>query len=312
MGLCSDDAPNCHSPVTYSLISPACCETGESPVWVRQESALYWVDIPACTIYRWHAPTDQLLHWQMPEMVGSIAPCTSGRWIAAMESGIFEVALQLDGTRSFEKLATVTHPTHPMRFNDGRCDRQGRFLASSMFNDTKAGQSVGSLYRFGLHRQLTPLHRNLIVPNGLAFSPDGNTMYLADTHASRQTVWAFDYDKDEGVPHHQRVFVDMHQHLGRPDGAAVDAAGCYWVCASDAGLVSRFTPEGKLDRSIAVPTPKPAMCAFGGEDLDILFVTSLRRPGSTREEDPYAGRIFAFRPGVKGLAEMAFDSRLIA
>ncbi|MEI6718158.1 MAG: SMP-30/gluconolactonase/LRE family protein [Betaproteobacteria bacterium] len=296
----------------YTLISEARCETGESPVWVVQESALYWLDIPSGKIYCWFASTDQLSQWQMPEMVGSMALCATGGWIVAMETGIYLVQLQSNGASTHEKLADVEHPTQPMRFNDGRCDRQGRFLSGTMFNDTKAGKSVGSLYLFGNDNQLTPLMGDLIVPNGLAFSPDGCTMYLADTYASRQTVWAFDYDVDTGTPHNQRVFVDMHQHLGRPDGAAVDADGCYWVCATDAGLVSRFTPEGKLDRSLFVPTTKPGMCAFGGDNLDTLFVTSLSRPGITHEEDPYAGRIFALEPGVKGLAEPQFKNTTIA
>ena len=296
----------------YSLISEARCQTGESPVWVAQESALYWVDIPAGKIYRWQASFDELSQWQMPEMAGSMAMCATGGWIVAMETGIYLVQLQSNGVSTHEKLADVEHPTQPMRFNDGRCDRQGRFLSGTMFNDTKAGKSVGSLYRFGNDKQLTPLMGDLIVPNGLAFSPDGCTMYLADTYASRQTVWAFDYDVDTGAPYNQRVFVDMHQHLGRPDGAAVDADGCYWVCATDAGLVSRFTPQGKLDRSISVPTTKPGMCAFGGDNLDTLFVTSLSRPDITDEEDPYAGRVFALQPGVKGLAEPQFKNTTIA
>lgn len=292
----------------YTLISEARCETGESPVWVAQESALYWVDIPAGKIYSWHAPSDQLSQWQLPEMVGSMALCTSGAWIVAMETGIYQVQLQANGGCTHEKLAHVEHPTQPMRFNDGRCDRQGRFLSGTMFNDTKAGNSVGSFYRFGNDFQLMRLLGDLIVPNGLAFSPDGETMYLADTHANRQTVWAFDYDIDTGTPHNQRVFVDMHQHQGRPDGAAVDIDGCYWVCATDAGLVSRFTPQGKLDRSLKVPTTKPAMCAFGGDNLDTLFVTSLRRPDISAEEDPYAGRVFALDAGVRGLAEPCFKT----
>ena len=244
----------------------------------------------------------------MPEMVGSMAMCTHGGWIVAMETGIYQVQLNPNGACTHTKLADVEHPIQPMRFNDGRCDRQGRFLSGTMFNDTKAGKNVGSLYRFGNGLQLNRLMDDLIVPNGLAFSPDGRTMYLADTYTSRQTVWAFDYDVDTGTPHKQRVFVDMHQHLGRPDGAAIDADGCYWVCATDAGLVSRFTPEGKLDQSLAVPTAKPAMCAFGGDNLDTLFVTSLRRSGISAEEDPYAGRVFALQPGVKGLAEPMFKN----
>jgi sugar lactone lactonase YvrE len=292
----------------YSLVSKAQCETGESPFWVAEESALYWLDIPVGKIYRWHASSDVLSQWQLPEMVGSMAMCTHGGWIVAMETGIYQVQLNPHGACTHTKLADVEHPIQPMRFNDGRCDRQGRFLSGTMFNDTKAGNNVGSLYQFGNDRQLNRLMDDLIVPNGLAFSPDGRTMYLADTYTSRQTVWAFDYDMDTGTPHNQRVFVDMHQHLGRPDGAAIDADGCYWVCATDAGLVSRFTPEGKLDQSLAVPTAKPAMCAFGGNNLDTLFVTSLRRSGISEEEDPYAGRIFALQPGVKGLAEPMFKN----
>jgi len=244
----------------------------------------------------------------MPEMVGSMAMCTNGEWIVAMETGIYRVQLQANGFATHEKLDHVEHPTQPMRFNDGRCDRQGRFLSGTMFNDTKAGKNVGSFYKFGNDNQLTRLMGDLIVPNGLAFSPDGCTMYLADTHTSRQSVWAFDYDVATGTPSNQRVFVDMQQHEGRPDGAAVDSDGCYWVCATDAGLVSRFTPQGKLDRSIAIPTAKPAMCAFGGDDFDTLFVTSLRRTNISAEEDPYAGRVFALQPGVKGLPEPKFQN----
>jgi sugar lactone lactonase YvrE len=273
---------------------------------------LYWIDIPLGKIYRWHAPSDQLSQWQLPEMVGSMSLCTSGEWIVAMETGIYQVKLLSEGLCTHEKLAQVEHPTQLMRFNDGRCDRQGRFFSGTMLNDTKAGMRVGSFYRFNNDYQLTRLWGDLIVPNGLAFSPDGATMYLADTHPSRQTIWAFDYDTDTGTPHHQRVFVDMHHHQGRPDGAAVDAEGCYWICATDAGLVSRFTPQGKLDKSIAVPTAKPAMCAFGGNNLDTLFVTSLKRPGISEEEDPHAGRIFALQPSVKGLAEPQFKNTPIA
>jgi sugar lactone lactonase YvrE len=144
------------------------------------------------------------------------------------------------------------------------------------------------------------------VPNGLAFSPDGGTMYLSDSHPSVQKIWAFDYDIDSGMPQRQRMFVDMNEHPGRPDGAAVDADGCYWICANDAGLIHRFTPEGKLDRSLAVPVKKPTMCTFGGPNLDTLFVTSIR-PAGDLSEQPLAGGVFALRPGVCGLPEPLFN-----
>ena len=140
----------------------------------------------------------------------------------------------------------------------------------------------------------------------MAFSPDGRTMYLSDSHPNVQTVWAFDYDTETGTPSNRRVFVDMHDYPGRPDGAAVDADGCYWICGNDAGLVHRFTPEGKLDRSLAVPVKKPAMCAFGGVNLDVLFVTSIRPSGVDLSDQPVAGGVFALNPGVRGLPEPKF------
>ncbi len=119
--------------------------------------------------------------------------------------------------------------------------------------------------------RLDVMRDELITPNGLAFSPDGRTMYLSDSHPARQAVWAYDYDTDTGTPSNPRLFIDMNRYPGRPDGAAVDADGGYWICGNDAGQVHRFTPDGRLDRSLAVPVAKPAMCAFGGAGLDTLL-----------------------------------------
>jgi sugar lactone lactonase YvrE len=186
-----------------------------------------------------------------------------------------------------------------MRFNDGRCDRQGRLRAGTMVLNMSLAVPDGKVYGFdAASGRLDALLDDLIVPNGMAFSPDGRTMYLSDSHPNRQVVWAFDYDIASGTPHNRRVFIDMHNHPGRPDGAAVDADGCYWICGNDAGLVHRFTPAGRLDRSIAIPATKPAMCSFGGPGLDTLFVTSIRIDG-----DPLSGSTFAVRPGVTGLPE---------
>jgi sugar lactone lactonase YvrE len=148
------------------------------------------------------------------------------------------------------------------------------------------------------------------VPNGLAFSPDGRTMYLSDSHPTVQAVWAFDYDTASGIPGNRRLFVDMKPLPGRPDGAAMDTDGCYWICGNDAGLVHRFTPDGRLDRSLEVPVKKPAMCAFGGAGLDTLFVTSIRPGGIDLSDQPLAGGVFALRPGsgIAGVPETAFGT----
>lgn len=286
------------------LIVDAQNATGECPVWVAQEQALYWVDIPNRQLWRWSAADGQVSQWSGDEMLACIARRGPNRWIAGMESGLFEITQGADGALAQTPFATVTHAQPGMRFNDGRCDRQGRFWAGTMALDMAAGHVVGALYRFDgeAGQALEPQLRDFIVPNGLGFSPDGATMYLSDSHPSVQRIWAFDYDLDEGLPYNRRLFVDMNEHPGRPDGAAVDADGCYWICGNDAGLVHRFTPDGRLDRSLEVPVKKPSMCAFGGTNLDTLFVTSIR-PGGDLTDQPLAGGVFALRPGVTGLEE---------
>ncbi|RZI96155.1 MAG: SMP-30/gluconolactonase/LRE family protein [Variovorax sp.] len=289
------------------LVVDARNATGESPVWRSDEQALYWVDIPARRLHRWSA--DGHAQWLAGEMLACIAPRADapGAWIAGMESGVFSVRPQADGTLAAEALTSVDHALPGMRFNDGRCDRQGRFIAGTMLMNMAAGARVAGVYSYqNDSNSLRKLQGDLIVPNGLAFSPDGRTMYLSDSHPTVQTVWAFDYDTDTGTPSNRRVFVDMNALPGRPDGAAVDADGCYWICGNDAGLVHRFTPEGRLDRSLALPVRKPAMCAFGGPKLDTLFVTSIRPEGADLSDQPLAGGLFALRPGTQGIAEPAF------
>ena len=291
---------------TVELILDARNGTGESPVWHVGEQALYWVDIPGKAIHRW-SPTLGHRQWVTQEMPACIAAtATPGRWIAGMETGLFVLQLQDDGTTAATRLAEVAHAAPAMRVNDGRCDRQGRFWAGTMCLDMAAGTRAGALYRYGQgDTALPPQLSDFIVPNGLAFSPDGKTMYLSDSHPTVQTIWAFDYAHETGTPSNRRLFVDMTSLPGRPDGAAIDVDGCYWICGNDAGLVHRFTPDGKLDRSLAVPVKKPAMCAFGGPRLDTLYVTSIR-PGGDLSDQPLAGGVFALAAGTQGLPESAF------
>ena len=285
------------------LIVDARNAVGECPVWVPGENALYWVDIPKGGLQRWSAATGHVAAWTAPQMLACIARTDAGNWVAGMETGFFQLTPHNDGSLDTTLLAAVEHPRQDMRLNDGRCDRQGRFWAGSMVLNMGLNAAEGTLYRYtsgaAPHAQLD----GFITLNGLAFSPDGRTMYASDSHPLVQQIWAFDYDIDTGTPSNRRVFVDMHKHLGRPDGAAVDADGCYWICANDAGLIHRFSPDGRLDRSLTVPVKKPTMCAFGGSRLDTLFVTSIR---DDQSEQSLSGGVFALNPGVKGLPEPQF------
>ncbi|MDR6448458.1 SMP-30/gluconolactonase/LRE family protein [Paraburkholderia sp. 22099] len=291
---------------------------GESPVWRAAEQALYWVDIPARKIVRLRLDSAERSEWLLPEKVACIAFDRRGTVLAGCETGLFAVALTEAAASdapggeplkaTARKLAAPAFPFDDMRFNDGRCDRQGRFWSGTMVQDMAAANPAGALYRFDERGVLSgPVVDRLITQNGLAWSPDGATMYLSDSHPLRRQIWAFDYDFESGEPRNRRVFADLNDHAGRPDGAAVDADGCYWICANDAGLLLRFTPQGRLDRRIAVPATKPAMCAFGGRELDTLFVTSIRPATGASEHD---GHLFAVRPGVAGLPEPEYAGDL--
>jgi len=279
-------------------------QVGESPLWSVAEQALYWVDIEGRRIRRFDWSTRRVDSWQAAERVACIALHARGGLLAAMESGVFHVHAEPGGaTLAATQVAAVAHPREGMRFNDGRCDRQGRFWASTMVRDMSLGLPDGALFRLDGRGLSLPLVSGLVTGNGLAFSPRGDIMYLSDSHPSVRRIWAFDLDAD-GTPLNRREFVDMNRHPGRPDGAAVDADGGYWICANDGGLVHRFTPDGRLDRSLPVPVPKPAMCAFGGPQLRHLFITSIRLP--TAADDAPDGSVFVTEPGASGLPEAAY------
>ena len=291
------------------VLCAARCQVGESPLWSVAEQALYWVDIEGRAVHRVDS-AGRHQQWPVAERIGCIA-LRSGAGhpsglLAAMETGVFTLDLQADGQVASHLLHAVQFPLPQMRFNDGRTDRQGRFWVSSMVRDMAAGKAAGALFRLDALGLVPSGIGGLLTGNGLGFSPDGRVMYLSDSHPTVRRIWAYDLD-DAGQPQRQRLFVDMHQHPGRPDGAAVDADGGYWICANDAGLVHRFTPDGRLDRSLAVPAAKPAMCAFGGAGLDRLYVTSIAPAAPVLGYDPQlAGAVFVLNPGCVGLADSPF------
>jgi len=293
-------------PITRILTSSR-DRVGECPVWSVAEQALYWVDIEGCLLHRvdWASQTQQT--WHTPERVGCIAltdrtdePRTL---VAAMETGIFLLKLGQGADADATLLAAIKHPLPNMRFNDGRCDAQGRFWVSTMCMDMSLAAPVGAVYCFDEAGLSESKISGLVTPNGMGFSPDGASYYLSDSHPSVQKIWVFDRDAASGALSHQRLFVDMLSLPGRPDGAAVDADGCYWICANDAGLVHQFSPQGELLQSVSVPVSKPAMCAFGGPNLDLLFVTSILPGGVLPEQAGLNGAVFALEVGVRGLPE---------
>ncbi len=290
-----------------TVISESRDQVGESPVWSVAEQALYWVDIEGGLIRRLDWAHRTALSWRLPERVGCIALSAQGGVVAAMETGVFAVQLMAEGAVRLSCLATVQHPLVNMRFNDGRCDAMGRFWVSTMCMDMSLAAPVGALYCLDESGLGQPRVDGLITPNGIAFSADGATAYLSDSHPSVQKIWAFDFAAPAGELTNRRLFADMTDLPGRPDGAAVDVNGCYWICGNDAGVVHCFSPQGELLRSLAVPVPKPSMCAFGGRQLDQLLVTSILPASESSAQPGLNGAVFALDAGVTGLAEPQFS-----
>ncbi|TWI66170.1 sugar lactone lactonase YvrE [Pseudoduganella lurida] len=276
------------------------CTVGESPSWDATAGAWHWSDIPAKKVWRLGEPGSPR-SWDLPEMAGCVAPRARGGLIAGMETGMYDVDLIDNGTVKTTLVGKPADLGEGMRFNDGRTDRQGRFWSGTMFMDMSAGKDIGQLYRYDERGLSQPLVAGLFTQNGLSWSPDGRTMYLSDSHPKSRLVWAFDYDIATGTPSNRRVFANLAEHVGRPDGAVVDADGCYWSAANDAGCLLRFTPRGELDMQIELPFAKPSMMTFGGADLKTLLVTSI--VSGKPEDAEWGGTVVTLRPGVQGLPD---------
>ena len=171
-------------------------------------------------------------------------------------------------------------PAQPgIRLNDGRPDPVGRFWIGGMYDPTSAGRFDAFLHRVEADGSFVTVRRNVGCANGLAFSPDGKTMYWADT--LHETVWAYDYDPTTGEQRNERVFLDFGPLPGRPDGACVDEAGCYWIACVGGSAMLRVTPDGRVDRTVGLPVKRPTMPAFGGPGLGTMYITTIgeRDPG---------------------------------
>ena len=293
----------------YQLIADTPDRVGESPVWDVRHHRLWWVDIEGAFIRCTEpGPSASVQSWRMPERVGCIAlTAVEGQLIAAMETGIARVTLQEGGQVDLDWLAHVQHPAPGMRFNDGRCDASGRLWVGTMVMDMSLASDLGGLYCLD-ERGLTGPHvTGLRTPNGLGLSPEGRTLYLSDSHPTVQKIWAFNLDGATGSLSNKRLFVDMNDWPGRPDGAAVDAQGHYWICGNDAGQIHAFDAQGQWHQSLTVPMPKPSMCAFGGADLDQMFVTSIIPAQTTDATRGQSGSVIALQTGVRGLPEPVFS-----
>ncbi len=277
---------------------------GESPLWHPREQALYWVDIPGRRLRRFDPVRATHAGWDFDQDLGCLAACDDGTLLVAQRDGLlrFDPA---DGSR--RPIVAAPYDPRVERFNDGKVDARGRFWVGTIYEPRDAARA--SLYRLDGAR-LVRVAGDVTTSNGLAWSPGGGTMYWADTKAHRVTAWAFDADR--GTPGGPRTFASFGPpqatpaeagYGGRPDGAAVDAEGAYWVAMFEGARLLRFSPAGELLRSIALPVRCPTMPCFGGADLRTLYITTARekRPADELAAMPWSGRVLQLRVDVPGL-----------
>ncbi len=285
-------------------VLPIRAQLGECPVWDGRGDHLFWIDIDARTIFRYHPGTGVNESRELDGRPGSFVLTEDpDRLVMGLEHELVDMLWSSGTTTSRAVLESDSAAT---RLNDGRCDPVGRYWIGSMDDPAGSGANAAMLHRVEPDNRFETIESGVGVSNGMAFSPDGATMYWADTR--RSTVWAFDYDLATGRRTHQRPFLDFDLLPGLPDGACVDADGCYWVACVYGWAVLRATPDGVVDRIIELPVEKPSMPAFGGGGLDTLYITSISSGGSApaAPDQPFAGALLAIDVGVTGLTEPRF------
>lgn len=271
---------------------------GESPVWCDRQQALYWVDVRGPSLRRHDMATSETRSWTLPELVGSMALRESGPGLVlalATSIAIFDPK-----TGNIERIARPEAHIPQHRFNDGRCDRQGRFWAGTMHDVTRAPE--GTLYRLDADHRCCAVFNGISAPNSLAWSPDGATMYFADSYLRK--IFSYPFDRNGGTVGRRHVFAELRAPA-MPDGSTVDAEGFLWNAEYDGGRITRYAPDGSVDRVIELPLQRPTSCAFGGADLRTLFITTASQKLTNAEQaaQPFAGALLALDVGIAGLVE---------
>jgi len=280
------------------------CLLGESPMWHPQEQVLYWCDIPGKRVHRLDPTSGVRQAWDFPVEPASLAPLLGGGLLLAMRDGLWRFDM-VTGERTL--LAEPPYDPAKERFNDGKSDALGRFWVGTIYEPRSP--ALAALYCWS-RGELQRVADGVTVSNGLGWSPDGRTMYWTDT--TSHTIRVLDVDAQEGGVSNRRVFasfpvkqagMDLDQYGGRPDGAAVDAEGCYWVAMFEGQRVLRLSPTGEVLREIRLPVRCPTMPCFGGADLRTLYITTARenRPAEELARQPLAGCVLALEVDVPGL-----------
>lgn len=284
----------------YRLVADVQQELGESILWDDMRGELVWIDIHQGRIWRM-AANGVLLSHTLPDRVGSIGLCRSGRYVAALAGGF---GLFDPETGAWENGATVEPDRSATRLNDGRCDRFGNFVCGGMRESDEA-EIFSQVYRLRPDGSVEALIEDIGCANSTCFSPDGRLMYFADMPTAEITIFSYDPD---AKPVRQGRLAGFLDQPGLPDGSTVDAEGCIWNAQWGGGRLVRYSPEGDIIREILLPVTNPTCVGFGGADWKTLFITSatFQLNEQQRAAEPHAGSLFAVDLDVGGLPEPRF------
>lgn len=280
---------------------------GEGVTWDHRTGEAMWTDIEGRRLYRYRYADERLSSISMPERLGAFGLARDSNWIiAGFESGFAWFNIRNNG------ILWIAQPERGdtgRRLNDGRVDPYGRFWCGSMIEAPKNSLSKkGSLYRLNMDASVHRMLGDIEISNGLAWSPNGSVMYFADS--PKRTIWAFDFSA-AGALSNRRVFAMTPENVF-PDGAVVDADGCLWSAQWGGSRIVRYAPDGDALYELAVPVPQPSCVAFGGSNLDLLFVTTARDGLSKKalDQNPLSGDVFVYRLPVSGVPSNIFSGAL--
>ena len=274
---------------------------GEGPVWDIENQALFTLDCMSRKMYRFRPASAVEEEWMLARTPGSFALRRSGGMLMAYRRGLALIDVE---TGALQDVPTPDIDFTKEIFNDGKCDRYGRFWVGTM--DRDIARPVGHLYRVDPDLTVHRMDGGITLANGIAWSPDDRTLYFCDSRPGH--IWAYDYDPVLGTIANRRLHVDFSSRKGRPDGCTVDAEGGLWVAEITAGQIVRFAPDGTGSRVVDTPMSRPTSVMFGGPDLRTLFVTSMRYglDADASTDEASAGCTIALNPGVVGLPEPRF------
>ena len=275
------------------------CRTilGEGPVWSEQRQTLFWTDIHGRRLWAFEPARRTTRHWHLPDRLACMALRRDGTLLAGFAGSL--AVFDPDSGRT--ETIHAFEPEQPtIRVNDGRCDRQGRLLVGGL-DEGDPQRPIASVWRLDADRSLHRLIPGVAIANSLCVSPDGRTLYMADT--PERVIRAYDYDPRTGNLGARRDFHRLPPGPGHPDGSVVDSQGYLWNAEYGGGRVVRYAPDGTVDRVVAVPTPNTTCPAFGGPDLTTLYITTA---AEGQPDDPLAGALFAVELDVPGLPEPVF------